>query len=146
MQEEDPTAVDPDEEAEPKGKARGHDPDKTTGQERAEEVRSEQAGPDEEDDDPTSEDDAPDIPDMPGEEGDEYTDEELENMEEEVPEDEFDDEAAAADDTVDNSEQLEEPLTRDQLPEGAHRDDYGDDAGDVLKEHQDGEEETPERR
>jgi hypothetical protein len=97
---------------------------------------------DPEDDDPTSEDDAPDIPDMPGEEGDEYTDEELATMEEEVPEEDFMD--ADDDDTVDNKEAEEQPLTRDQLPEGAYRDDY--DPGDVLKEHQDGEEETPPRR
>lgn len=43
--------------------------------------------------------------------------------EEEVSEDQFD---ADPDETMDVNEEPEEPLTKEQLPEGAHRSDYDD--------------------
>jgi hypothetical protein len=101
--EDDPTAVEPDE-TPPKEKGRGHDPEKTTGQARAEEVHQrnlERQQAEEGGELP----DKPPIEDMPPEEGEEPPDEE-----ESVAEGEFlTGEEADGDDTVDNTERPSTP-------------------------------------
>jgi hypothetical protein len=131
---------------------RGQDPDKTTGQDRAEEVRPEHAGPQSEgkpsdppeatqlpaEPDESELPDKPAIEDMPSEEGiaPPTDQEEHEALADDEP---MDPSEADADDTVDNAEQ-EQPRHSD-LPEGATADDYNDDA----VEADDSEEETPSR-
>jgi hypothetical protein len=104
--EDDPTAVEPDE-TPPKEKGRGHDPEKTTGQARAEEVHQRNLERQQAREDEPQEDlpDKPPIEDMPPEEGEEPPDEE-----ESVAEGEFlTGEEADGDDTVDNTERPSTP-------------------------------------
>jgi hypothetical protein len=107
---------------------RGQDPDKTTGQERADEVhernaeriKDREAHPEQ-------------LPSKPQEEelpeGGDVSEDELDEIQKAGEEDAdfVDEEKAAADESIDDAEKPDEPLTREQLPEGAHRDDYGDD-------------------